>query len=416
MLRNRDILKAMAQGTAARLSASTHLRIDITPRGTASWRCRLVFDRRSSMVTIGRYPAVSIAAALSKVEQLRAARDEGRSPKQVLAMTNPRMTLEEAYHRWARTRTWAARTRQIHLSRFQRFVMPELGRRSLGSIRRADVTRLLDEMVATGGNHTAIRIRADLIQVFAHAVSRDELAASPLATLVRVPTKPVVHRSAILEPDRAGALMHAIATGVPCPVTRSALEMFAILFIRSSELLRLRWSEVDFERGRIALPAGRMKMKQAHVVPLPTRALVILNDLRELGLSQEFVFGSTRAGFRGPLAGQTPLAALRKLGFGKADMCIHGFRAMARTLLAEHSEVAGEVVEAQLAHAPNTPLGTAYARATYLDRRLAMLEAWVAMLGKWRAEWEHRHLGAGPPTTVPADVTSELQAVGGSNG
>ena len=108
--------------------------------------------------------------------------------------------------------------------------------------------------------------------------------------------------------------------------------------------------------------------------------------------------------------------ALRRMGFDRETATAHGFRAMARTLLAEYSEVAGEVVEAQMAHAPNTPLGTAYARATYLDRRLAMLEAWVAMLGKWRAEWEHRHLGAGPPTTVAADVTSELQAVGGSNG
>jgi integrase len=368
------------------------------------------------MVTIGRYPAVSIAAAFAKVEQIRAARDEGRSPKQVLAMTNPRMTLEEAYHRWERTCTWAARTRQIHLSRFQRFVMPELGRRSLGSIRRADVTRLLDEMVATGGNHSAIRIRADLIQVFAHAVSRDELAASPLATLVRVPTKPVVHRAAILEPDRAGALMHAIATGVPCQVTRTALELFAMLFIRSSELLSLEWTDIDFERARVTIPATRMKMKQAHIVPLPARALVILKELRALGLSQVYVFGSTRPGSRGHLTGQTVLKALRKLGFEKTDMSVHGFRAMARTLLAEYSEVAGEVVEAQMAHAPNTPLGTAYARATYLDRRLAMLEAWVAMLGKWRAEWEHRHLGAGPPTTVAADVTSELQAVGGSNG
>jgi len=144
-------------------------------------------------------------------------------------------------------------------------------------------------------------------------------------------------------------------------------------------------------RSRAAFfPAARMKRTKqeelnglAHVVPLSRQAVAVLCDLHPLTGHGRYVFPSPRTGER-PMSDNGVLAALRRMGFPKDEMTGHGFRAMARTLLAERLNVDEAVIEAQLAHAVRDALGRAYNRTEFVEQRRKMLQTWADYLDKLR--------------------------------
>lgn len=162
------------------------------------------------------------------------------------------------------------------------------------------------------------------------------------------------------------------------------------MFVRPGELRKAEWSEFDLDARQWRIPAARMKRTKqeklsgiAHVVPLSRQAAAVLTDLRPLTGHGRFVFPSPRTGER-PMSDNGVLSALRRMGFPKDEMTGHGFRAMARTLLAEQLGVDEAVIEAQLAHAVKDALGRAYNRTEFLEQRRRMLQAWADYLDKLR--------------------------------
>ena len=149
------------------------------------------------------------------------------------------------------------------------------------------------------------------------------------------------------------------------PVTRAALALSALLFLRPGELRQLEWSWVDHERGIVTIPSSLMKRKKddkangaAHLVPLAPQAITVLKELQPLTGHSRYLFPSLLTRQR-PMSENTVRGALRRMGYSNDDMTAHGFRAMARTMAAERLGVAPEVIEAQLAHAVPDALGRA---------------------------------------------------------
>lgn len=196
--------------------------------------------------------------------------------------------------------------------------------------------------------------------------------------------------AAITDPQRVGELLRAIESYKGMPVTRAALQLAPLVFVRPGELRKAEWSEIDMGERQWRIPASRMKRTKQqklsggdHVVPLSRQAMAVIRDLHPLTGRGRFLFPSPRTGER-PMSDNGILSALRRMGFPKDEMTGHGFRAMARTLLAERLGVDEAVIEAQLAHAVRDSLGRAYNRTQFMEQRRRMLQQWADYLDQLR--------------------------------
>ncbi|RYD94369.1 MAG: integrase, partial [Sphingobacteriales bacterium] len=194
------------------------------------------------------------------------------------------------------------------------------------------------------------------------------------------------HFAAIIDPKGAKGLLRDVAKYQGNPITRAALRLSAMLLLRPGELRRMEWDWVDFETSTMTLPSAVMKRRkdekvngQAHVVPLAAQAVVILKELQPLTMHSRFVFPSILTREK-CMSENTVRSALRRLGYSNDEMTAHGFRAMARTMLAEQLDVQPEIIEAQLAHAVADSLGRAYNRTQYLTQRRDMMTKWADYL------------------------------------
>jgi len=155
-----------------------------------------------------------------------------------------------------------------------------------------------------------------------------------------------------------------------------------LVFVRPGELRAAEWAEFDFAAAEWRIPSGRMKMGREHIIPLSTQAIAVLEELRPLTATGQFIFPGSRGRNR-YMSENTMNSALRRLGYSKDDMCPHGFRAMASTRLNEMN-FPGDVIELQLAHKPLDKIRAAYNRAERLDERRNMMQHWADYLDQLR--------------------------------
>jgi integrase len=200
-----------------------------------------------------------------------------------------------------------------------------------------------------------------------------------------VPTR---HLAAIVEPDRVTELLPAMGDYAGDTITRIALALSALLFLRPGKLRQLEWTWIDFDAALITIPSALMKRRldqkangSPHLVPLARQSIELLMELRPLTGHGGYVFPSLITGER-PMSENTVNRALRRMGFDRETATAHGFRAMARTMAAERLGVDPNVIEAQLEHAKSGPLGRAYDRAQYLDQRRDLMVRWIDYLDK----------------------------------
>lgn len=76
-------------------------------------------------------------------------------------------------------------------------------------------------------------------------------------------------RAAITDPAKVGDLLRALDTYTGQPATCAALRLAPLLFVRPGNLRAMEWAELDLDGAEWRIPAGKMKMKEARVVPLP---------------------------------------------------------------------------------------------------------------------------------------------------
>ncbi|MDO9508651.1 MAG: site-specific integrase [Thermovirgaceae bacterium] len=192
------------------------------------------------------------------------------------------------------------------------------------------------------------------------------------------------HHPTVTEPQEIGALLRAIDDLNGYPIVRFAIQFGILTFVRPGELRNAEWSEVDLGKKEWRIPAGKMKMRRPHIVPLSKQATEILDDVRFLTGHERFVFPSTRS-FDRPMSENTVNAALRRMGYAREDLTGHGFRAMASTILNEQGWPA-DAIERQLAHVEGNSVRAAYNYAEHLDIRRKMMQSWADWLDEVRKD------------------------------
>lgn len=191
------------------------------------------------------------------------------------------------------------------------------------------------------------------------------------------------HHAVILNPKEVGALLRAIDGYSGAFVTKCALTLASLLFVRPGELCNAEWSEIDLEATQWEIPGAKMKIGQPFIVPLTPQALEVLKELQQVTGRGRYVFPSARGGDR-PMSNNAVLAALRRMGDANDEMTGHGFRAMARTILDETLHFRPDYIEQQLAHAVRDPNGRAYNRTAHLAERSKMMLSWADYLDTLR--------------------------------
>ena len=242
--------------------------------------------------------------------------------------------------------------------RLEQDAFPWLGRRPIAEIEAPELLQCLRRVEARGAIETAHRLKDACGQVFRYGIATGCCQRNPAADLRdALPPVPTRHHAAIVDPKQAGELLRAIRDYAGHPVTRAALQLSALLFLRPGELRQMEWAWVDLDGAMLTIPAELMKRKKAdkangapHLVPLAPQAVAILRELQPLTGHGRYVFPSLLTGER-PMSENTVNVALRRMGFDRETATAHGFRAMARTMVAERLGIAPEVIEAQLAHA-----------------------------------------------------------------
>jgi integrase len=270
-------------------------------------------------------------------------------------------------------------------------LLPYVGTHQLAELTAPDLLKQARRIEARGAVETAYRALKIAGNVFRHGVQHGYCESDPTRDLKGAVVLPVAkHRAAVTDPGKLGELLRAIDAYQGTPVVRAALALAPLVFVRPGELRKAEWAEIDLDNATWTIPAARMKGRlkakltgPAHIVPLAPQALAIIRDLKPLTGAGRFLFPSPLSAER-PLSDNGVLSALRRMGFGKEEMTGHGFRATARTILAERLNIDAAVIEAQLAHAVGDALGRAYNRTNFIEQRRDMMKKWADYLDRLR--------------------------------
>jgi integrase len=221
--------------------------------------------------------------------------------------------------------------------------------------------------------------------VFRYAIATGRAERDPSVDLRGALTAPkVIHRATIVDPAGIGALLRAIEDYDGLPLTKAALKLAPLVFVRPGELRKAEWAEFDLEHAEWRIPAAKMKMRRLHRVPLSKQALAIIRDLQAFSRDGRWLFPSVRSISR-PMSENTLNAALRRLGYSKGQMTAHGFKGMASTRLNEMGCWNPDAIERQLAHQESDDVRRAYMHAAeYWPERVKMMQAWADYLDELR--------------------------------
>jgi integrase len=366
------------------------------------WRSKYRHAGVEKLLTLGAYPDVSLKRAREKRDDARRNVADGIDPgvKRRAERDAHTNTFAAVADEWLLTKkhaltpaTWARDRRQIF-----KWVVPYLGNKPIGSIEAPELLEVLKRIEAKGVIDTAHRSREVCGRLFRYAIAtaraKHDIAADLIGALAPRTTE---HHAAIIDPVRVGELLRAIDGYDGQPTTWAALKLAPYVFVRPTELRAAEWSEIrlDGEQPEWRIPAERMKMREAHIVPLSRQSATILRELQPITGRQQYVFPAIGGGGR-PLSENTLNGAIRRLGYSGKEMTAHGFRTMASTLLNEQG-VHPDLIELQLAHAERNTVRAAYNRVQRLAERRAMMQIWADYLDQLRTNRQQTGLTSPTP-------------------
>lgn len=374
-----------------RLADEKALYLEVTAAGGKYWRWKYRHGGKEKRLALGVYPEVSLAQAREARDDARKLLKDGTDPGQLRREAKAASAFDQANTFEAVARLWwdhwrdgkSPRHADYAIKRLEADAFPLLGSRPVASLTAKDLTRMAKAVQERGAIDLAHRVLQMAGQVMRYAVAHDLIERNP-ATDVK-PSDTLKSRRkenyARLGEKELPELLRKIEAYQGGPYTRLAMQLMALTFVRTSELIAARWAEFDLQAAEWRIPPERMKMKTPHIVPLSPQAVEVLKVLHTLSGGRELLFPGERDHAK-PMSNNTILKALERMGY-KGRMTGHGFRGMASTILHEQG-YAHHAIELQLAHQERNEVSAAYNHALYLKERRVMMCEWANHLDKLR--------------------------------
>lgn len=382
------IRNAKPQERSYKLSDGKGMYLEIAPSGGKWWRLKYRIDGKEKRISLGTYPEINLKEARERCDEARKllANDidpsEHRKAIKISREAENANSFEIIAREWhaKNTPSWSTSHSERILSRLEKNIFPWLGSSPINKISSPNLLKTLRRIEERGAIETAHRVQQTCSQIFRYAIATGRADRDPAPDLRgALPSVKEIHHAAITNPEMVGALLRAIDSYQGNLITRYALKLAPLVFVRPGELRAAEWAEIDLDKAEWNIPAERMKMRQPLLVPLATQAITILKEIQPITGNGRYVFPCAHTKLR-PMSNNAILAALRRMGFSKEEMTGHGFRAMARTILDEILNIRPDYIEHQLGHAVRDPNGRAYNRTAHLIERKKMMQQWADYL------------------------------------
>ncbi|MDR0816051.1 MAG: integrase arm-type DNA-binding domain-containing protein [Desulfovibrio sp.] len=362
----------------------------VSSSGGKLWRMDYRFAGKRKTLSFGAYPAVSLKDARQKREEAKEQLADGIDPSaqkkeaKAAAIAEAReaaATFETVAREWYAKKmpSYTEGHRKKTLSRLEKQLFPIIGNKPFPSLEPSDILVAVRKAEERGCIETAHRLVHICGQVCRYArlvgYTKYDVSAGLSEAILPVPK---IHYATITDSEQIGPLLRAIFEYNGDVSMAYALRILPYVFVRSGELRAAEWKEFNFDTAEWLIPAARMKMRRPHTVPLAKQVMATLKTLREYSGDGRLVFPSPFSKSR-CISDVGLLNALRRMGYARGEMTIHGFRSMASTLLNERGN-RPDVIEAQLSHSDNDKIRDSYNRAEYLPERRTMMQAWADYL------------------------------------
>jgi len=386
-LSDMGVKKAKAREKAYSMSDGGGLYLWITPVGGKLWRWSYRFDGKKKLMALGKYPDTSLLQARERHSEARKLLATGVDPMahRKTEKTAEKAAVENSFQsitaQWLDH--WQDGKSPRHVDSVRRRmaadILPCLGARPIAEIEAPELVAMANAIQDRGARDIAKRALETVGQVFRYGIAHGYAKRNPASEIRPSDILKSTHKTnyARIDAKELPLLLKRIEVYQGKQITRLAMKLMAMTFVRTSELIGAKWTEFDLEAGRWDIPAQRMKMRTPHIVPLARQALEVLEMLRDLAGSSEWLFPGDHNAAQ-PMSNNTILAALERMGF-KGKMTGHGFRGLASTILHEQG-YPHDHIELQLAHSPRNAVSAAYNHALYLGPRAKMMQDWADFL------------------------------------
>ena len=371
------------------LSDGGGLRLRVRPNGSRHWIFRYRIANKEKSSSLGAYPQVSLREARQKALGHRGLVSEGKDPvvmkrvAKTVQETSSQLVFESLAAAWLSHNkdSWSSHHYERNLGLVQRYLLPELGKLPIESIQEAFLFSVLKKVYDSGIKESARRTRGVASQIFSHGRALHLCSINPARDMADNPyfKKPAVkHHKALPQKDVSTLVTKLRIRGEKQLLeisTLAGLLMALYTGLRDSAIRGALWQEINLETKLWIVPAGRMKSRKEHSLPLPAQALAILTELEAHTFKgpESYVFASRSR--QGNLSENTLRMALHRLGF---EVTVHGMRSLITDVLNEHG-FSPDWIEKQLDHQERNKVRAAYLRTNFFEQRVTMMQ--------WFADW-----------------------------
>ena len=372
-----------------KISDGNGLYLIIDQNDNKKWWYRYKINGKQQTISLGCYPGIGLKEARDKANEYNALRQKGVNLKNHIEAEKAALSSKSSNTFGIICEEWIALKKdtwcQDHCNKVISSLKPviqSLGNKPIDEITAKDLLPILLVIQDSGAIETAHRVKGRCSEIFCYAIATGRATSDPTQGL-KGALKSIQrgHRAAILNPQELGVYLNMFYGYRGNPIVASALKLAPMLFVRPGELVTAKWKDIDFDKKewRYIVSKTRKNGVAETIVPLSPEVIKILTDLKPFCGDSEYVFPSTMSKSK-HITTNAILMAIRSLGIEKDELCVHGFRATARTLLDEELHYPVDIIEQQLAHVVRDPLGTAYNRTTHLKERHEMMKTWSKFL------------------------------------
>ena len=382
-LTDRKIKSIVATGKEQSFSDGNCLVLRVRANGTKSWRFKYTVNKKVTKISLGAYPAVTLAEARSVAVNYMQLLAKGIDPKEYESAKKLEASRKLANTFYAAAELWFERKQPTvtphHAARewrtLEMYIFPKLKDTPLESITAIDTIEILRPLETDGKHSTIKRICQSLNQIMDYSVNHGFINANPLAKIIKVFTKNTVEHMATIRPEELPDFLTAVNNSQTIQSKTKLLILWQLhTMTRSKEAAGTKWADINIEEAVWVIPAEEMKRRRAHRVPLTPATLTILEQMKPLSGHHEYVFPSERNEKSHASTYTVNAAIKRSLGY-KDKLVAHGLRSVASTALHEKG-YDSLLVEACLAHADENETRAAYNRSDYLEQRRPIMEWW----------------------------------------
>lgn len=394
------VKSAKTQDKSYRLKDENGLYLDVRTTGKKVWRMRYWFRSKENILTFGDYPLISLKEARIKRDEARKQLNDGLDPAKLrdqkkqtfleVKKYNERNFAKYAFE-WLEVKKRGLHNEKYLWTierRLTKYILPAIGNMPFEEVTSKDLLDLSQRLIEADLLETSHRVLSICGQIFRYGIIIGACKNDPTYALKgALPSRSKEHFASIQDKTALGNFYRSIDSYGGSPIIRTALKFLVLTFPRPTELIHLEWNEIDAEAALWRVPPEKMKMKRPHVVPLSKQSLALMEYIRPFTGNGRYVFPSPRSATGSkPMSENALVVAMRTMGYEKAEVCAHGFRHTASTMLNESQLWSPDAIERQLAHVESNKIRGTYNAAIYLDERRKMMQWWADYINRLALE------------------------------